>query len=501
MANYPTSISTNANLYIAVNGLQTTLASAINNSVTTIPLTSTSGFPTTGLVTINNLEVVSYTGISGSNLTGCTRGADGTSALAHNAGVTVGLTVVAAHHNLLKDEIIAIETSLGTNLSNVLANPSAVALTIQPTTNQLILGTTRTVTINAPTPATASRVVTLPDLSGDYSVIGTIGAQSIAGIKTFTSQMLGADGSVSLPQYAFSSDTDCGLYRIGANDIAFATNGVKQLEINTTNVISSLAVFAPDGTLSLPGYSFTSDPDTGIQRNSANVMNFITNGAAGLQVSSTDTYIMRGQFYTQSGTAALPGHAFDTDSDSGLYRIGANNIALSTNGVRALEITSSQAVNIKGTSTNDNAAAGDVGEVISASVTYTTPTALTSGSALSITSISLTAGQWSIVAMGGLKPTAATTSITNKVMAIGRTNNTQPGSGVYMVPNANGEVQWDDTILAYIPGNGQQVVIGTVQSVMKLSATTTVYLIEQVGFSGAGATCSGFGSITATRVR
>jgi hypothetical protein len=119
MANYPTSVSTNANLYIAVNGLQTTLASSISNSVTTIPLVSTSGFPTTGFVTIENNEVVSYTGVSGGNLTGCTRGADGTTALSHGSGVTVGLTVVAAHHNLLKDEVIAIETALGANLSNV----------------------------------------------------------------------------------------------------------------------------------------------------------------------------------------------------------------------------------------------------------------------------------------------------------------------------------------------------------------------------------------------
>lgn len=119
MAFYPTSVATNGVLYVAVNGLQTTLASSITNSQTTITLTSTSGFPTTGLVTIENNEVVSYTGISGADLTGCTRGADGTTALAHSTGVTVGLTVVAAHHNLLKDEIIAIETALGANLSNV----------------------------------------------------------------------------------------------------------------------------------------------------------------------------------------------------------------------------------------------------------------------------------------------------------------------------------------------------------------------------------------------
>src|SRR5258708_39831445 len=113
MANFPTSVSTNANLYIAVNGLQTTLALAATNSDTTLTLASTTGFPTTGLVTIDNSEVVSYTGVSGATITGCTRGADGTTAASHAQGVTVGLTVVAAHHNLLKDEVIAIETALG----------------------------------------------------------------------------------------------------------------------------------------------------------------------------------------------------------------------------------------------------------------------------------------------------------------------------------------------------------------------------------------------------
>lgn len=122
MANFPTSVSTNANLYIAVNGLQTTLAANILSTDTTIQLTSTTSFPTAGFVTIENNEVVSYTGISGANLTGCTRGADGTTALAHNTGVTVGATVVAAHHNLLKDEVIAIETALGAGYAQTSAN-------------------------------------------------------------------------------------------------------------------------------------------------------------------------------------------------------------------------------------------------------------------------------------------------------------------------------------------------------------------------------------------
>ena len=48
MAFYPTSIATDANLYLAVNGLQTTLAVSIGTGDTTIQLTSSTGFPAQG---------------------------------------------------------------------------------------------------------------------------------------------------------------------------------------------------------------------------------------------------------------------------------------------------------------------------------------------------------------------------------------------------------------------------------------------------------------------
>lgn len=112
-AKWPSAVATDADLYTAVNLLQTTLSGTITNSVTTITLASTTGFPTTGAVTIEN-EVIFYTGVSGASLTGCTRGADGTSAASHNSGLPVGATIVAFHHNALMAEIEAIETDLHT---------------------------------------------------------------------------------------------------------------------------------------------------------------------------------------------------------------------------------------------------------------------------------------------------------------------------------------------------------------------------------------------------
>jgi hypothetical protein len=147
-ANFPTSVSTDANLYVAVNGLQTTLATPVGSGDTTLVLTSSTGFPTTGMVTLDNNEVAAYTGVSGASLTGVTRGADGTTASAHLSGVTVGLTVVAAHHNYLKNEIEAIENALGTGLANVFP-----ATAVTGTGNVVLSNSPTLVTPNLGTPS------------------------------------------------------------------------------------------------------------------------------------------------------------------------------------------------------------------------------------------------------------------------------------------------------------------------------------------------------------
>jgi hypothetical protein len=68
----------------------TTLSAGINSSVTTVTLTSVSGFNTSGAVLID-AEWITYTGVNvGANqLTTCTRGAYGTTAAAHSSGAAV----------------------------------------------------------------------------------------------------------------------------------------------------------------------------------------------------------------------------------------------------------------------------------------------------------------------------------------------------------------------------------------------------------------------------
>ncbi len=91
-----------SNLYLAplANFTQTTLNGAITSGAGSITLNSVTNLQFPGYVVIDRTdsngvstptarEVVSYTGISGNQLTGCTRGTDGGTPLGHNDGAVV----------------------------------------------------------------------------------------------------------------------------------------------------------------------------------------------------------------------------------------------------------------------------------------------------------------------------------------------------------------------------------------------------------------------------
>ena len=72
----------------ASDGINTTLSAGINATATTIGVASVTGFATSGVITIGT-EQISYTGISTLNLTGCTRGINGSTAATHNTSDAV----------------------------------------------------------------------------------------------------------------------------------------------------------------------------------------------------------------------------------------------------------------------------------------------------------------------------------------------------------------------------------------------------------------------------
>lgn len=90
----------------------TTLNGAINDSVTTITLNSTTNLQAPGYLVINredgsgnatpnSREVIFFTGISGSDITGVTRGADNSTNRSHSDGALVESTVTVGAWNSL----------------------------------------------------------------------------------------------------------------------------------------------------------------------------------------------------------------------------------------------------------------------------------------------------------------------------------------------------------------------------------------------------------------
>lgn len=70
-----------------------TLSSGVDAVVTTIPLTSGSGFPDTGVIQIGS-ETISYALLVGNNLTGCVRGFNGSTAASHSSSAAVKCSTI-----------------------------------------------------------------------------------------------------------------------------------------------------------------------------------------------------------------------------------------------------------------------------------------------------------------------------------------------------------------------------------------------------------------------
>jgi hypothetical protein len=141
-----------------------------------------------------------------------------------------------------------------------------------------------------------------------------------------------------------------------------------------------------------------------------------------------------------------------------------------------------------GTTTNDNATAGYVGEFVTSTVDVGSAVALTSGVTANVASISLTAGDWDVRGQIDYRA-GATTSITILKQGANTTSATLGSQDTYttnvfadVIPTAVNDI-----------GNafGQQRI--------SIASTTTVYLVASATFTLS--TLSAYGTISARRVR
>ena len=110
---------------VTFTGKANTLSSGITATDTTIPLTSSTGFPASGTVQIGS-ETINYAAVSGNNLIGATRGAESTTAATHSSSDAVlcaTLTITDTSHGAIQNDFVTFSgaSSLGGNITaNVL---------------------------------------------------------------------------------------------------------------------------------------------------------------------------------------------------------------------------------------------------------------------------------------------------------------------------------------------------------------------------------------------
>lgn len=151
-------------------------------------------------------------------------------------------------------------------------------------------------------------------------------------------------------------------------------------------------------------------------------------------------------------------------------------------------ITPNSVAGVVGTTTNDNAQAGSIGEFVSSTVLVGSAVSLTTNITANVTSISLGAGDWDV--SGNVVTHAAGSTVTSFVFSAISTTSatlpTAPGAGAYA--------------LVYVPSTaGAFVALPTGTTRLSLSGTTTVYLLANSAFNTS--TSAAYGFIGARRVR
>lgn len=137
------------------------------------------------------------------------------------------------------------------------------------------------------------------------------------------------DGTAALPSLAFAGDTNTGLYWVSADRIGISAGGSVGFTVSNTDVSCQSNVKLT--------IQETTDA-TNTSNGSVRLLGGLSSAKAGYFGGSLTTNSV---VLAAAGTAAAPSHAFETDSDTGMYSKSGNVLGFATGGSLRAEVSSS----------------------------------------------------------------------------------------------------------------------------------------------------------------
>lgn len=290
-------------------------------------------------------------------------------------------------------------------------------------------------------------------------------------VLTLQTPLSGANGGTGVSNGSNTLTLGGNLATSGAFGITLTATGATNLTLPTTGTLltntSASAVYAPiisptfTGTVTIPsGASISGYLTTAV---AASTYAPLTSPAfTGTPTAPTAT---AGTSTTQLATTAYVATSY-APLASPTFTGTATTAALTSTG----NFTPSQTNGIVGTTTNNNANAGSVGEFISATASSVS---LTTAVTANITSMSLTAGDWDISA--GIFVPGSTANLINVTGGVSTTSATFGGVGTYFQYAGTAVSAFGDSTPIYR---------------VSIASTTTVYCVVAGTFSTGTATAS-----------
>ena len=156
-----------------------------------------------------------------------------------------------------------------------------------------------------------------------------------------TNNLQVVDGTNTNPGYTFLSDPDTGIYRSGTNILSVTTGGSDKMRVFPTFTDFKTPVVLDTSGQSLSNVNLqVQDSSQGLFASDANAISLVQNTTEYIKCGTFSGLEFGSNLKAPDGSISSPSYSFSNDTDTGLYRSGADQLELTAGGIGVMTLTS-----------------------------------------------------------------------------------------------------------------------------------------------------------------